>query len=187
MTSLLPSSFTLFYPNPTLIDLGGRNQHAALLYPMTHPSSVPLLQKRIRGHITNSIQATLGHITFKPELHDQIDELVKDCLGRLSVIRVKPRYRSWSLALKSLLRPLSLGDQGGMDLVVCDGFGDGFWPERWHDEQKNGRRKVSGLRGGEDVGMSDVMEDINKLRKEMGSVIVLSIQGLYVSLLRYRA
>jgi hypothetical protein len=143
----------------------------------------------------------MGQIAFKPELERQMDSLIKESLERLRVIRVRPRWKSWSLALKTLLGPPVRSDrrvergnegegrEGGMDLIVCDGFGDGFWPERWHDEQKRGQGQAShhgkrmiGLRGGEDVGLHDLMEDVNRLRKELGSVVVLSIQGLYVSL-----
>jgi hypothetical protein len=142
----------------------------------------------------------MGQIAFKPELERQIDSLIKESLGRLRVIRVRPRWKSWSLALKTLLGPPvrrhregrgneGEGREGGMDLIVCDGFGDGFWPERWHDEQKRGQgqaqhhgKRIIGLRGGDDVGLHDLMDDVNRLRREMGSVIVLSIQGLYVGL-----
>jgi len=68
-----------------------------------------------------------------------------------------------------------------MDLVVCDGFSDGFWPERWNDEKNKGKGKRVGVRGSDDIGMQDVMENIKRLRKDLGAVVVLSVQGLWVS------
>lgn len=70
-----------------------------------------------------------------------------------------------------------------MSLVVCDGFGDGFWPERWIEEERRGKRKVGvdGIRGGEDVGMRDVIEVIERIRRDLRSIVVLSTQGFWVS------
>jgi hypothetical protein len=128
---------------------------------------------------------------MKPELEEQVDKVVTECLGRLRVVRVKPRWKTWSLALRSLLRPLTEteGDDGatggGLDLVICDGFGDAFWPERWADESSKARGRsrtgIGRVRGNDDIGLHDVMQDIGRLRKEMGSVVILSVQGLWVS------
>jgi hypothetical protein len=174
MGSILPSQHTFYYPNPIHLELGGRDQYASLIYPTTHPSPIPILRRRLYEYIERAITSQVGQIVIKPELVLQIDQLVKDSLGRLRVMRVKPRYKTWSLALKSLLYQ----KEGGMDLVVCDGFADGFWPERCNDE---GKRKRVGVRASEDIGMQDVMEDIKRLRTELGSVVFLSTQGLWVS------
>jgi hypothetical protein len=190
MTTLLPSAFNLKYPNPIPIELGGRNSNAALIYPTSHPNPLPILQRRMRDTITSAVHAELGSINSTPELEAQIDVLLKECLGRLRVIRVKPRWKEWSLAMKSLLhrtesRRIEEGKQeeneGGMDLVVCDGFSDGFWAERWAEESSKARGMKSriGIRGGE-VTIGDVMEDISRLRKDLGAVVVLSVQGLWV-------
>ena len=70
-----------------------------------------------------------------------------------------------------------------MDLVICDGFADGFWPERWAEEETSGRKKAAGgIKGAEDVGVREVMEMIGRLRKELGAAVVLSVQGLWVGL-----
>ena len=177
MTSILPSQYTFHYPNPIHLDLGGRDQYASFLYPTTHPSPIPILRKRLYEYVERAIVSQVGQIAMKPELVSQIDQLVKESLGRLRVMRVKPRYKTWSLALKSLLYQ----KEGGMDLVVCDGFSDGFWPERCNDEKNKGKGKRVGVRGSDDIGMQDVMEDIKRLRKELGAVVVLSVQGLWVS------
>jgi hypothetical protein len=174
MGSVLPSQHTFYYPNPIHLDLGGRDQYASLIHPTTHPSPIPILRRRLYEYIERAITSQVGQLAIKPELARQIDQLVKESLGRLRVIRVKPRYKTWSLALKSLLYQ----KEGGMDLVVCDGFSDGFWPERCNDE---GKRKRVGVRASDDIGMQDVMEDIKRLRTELGSVVMLSVQGLWVS------
>jgi hypothetical protein len=185
MTTLLPSTFNLKYPNPIPVELGGRNSHAALIFPTSHPNPLPILQRRMRDTITSAVHAELGSINSTPELEAQIDVLVKGCLGRLRVIRVKPRWKEWSLAMKSLLLDRSAENEeeneGGMDLVVCDGFSDGFWAERWAEESTKARGMKSriGIRGGE-VTIGDVMDDITRLRKDLGAVIILSVQGLWV-------
>jgi len=190
MTTLLPSTFTLKYPNPVPIDLGGRNSNAALIYPTSHPNPLPIFQGRMRDTITSAVHAELGSINSTPELEIQIDDLIKECLGRLRVIRVKPRWKEWSLAMKSLLnrnesRRMEAGkekeEEGGMDLVVCDGFSDGFWAERWAEESLKARGMKSriGIRGGE-VIIGDVIDDITRLRRDLGAVVILSVQGLWV-------
>ena len=69
-----------------------------------------------------------------------------------------------------------------MEYVLCDGFADGFWPERWAEEARGTRKRASGaIMSAEDVGLKEVMEVIERLRRELGAVIVLSIQGLWVS------
>ena len=104
------------------------------------------------------------------------------------MIRVKPRWKEWSLAMKSLLldrsgRGMEGGkeEKGGMDLVICDGFSDGFWAERWADESSRARGMKSkiGIKGG-DISIGDVMDDITRLRKDLGAVVILSVQGLWV-------
>jgi hypothetical protein len=119
---------------------------------------------------------------------------VLESLRRLRVIKLKPRYKSWALALRTLHTPpyIPSGHRGRgkerghrLDLVVCDGLGDGLWPERWAEEERGGRRKGTGkdagIRAAEDVGMRDVMDGIARLRKELGAVVVISVQGYWVS------
>ena len=183
MTTLLPSTFIINYPNPIPIELGGRNSNAALIYPTSQPDPLPILQRRMRDTITSAVHAHLGNINSTPELEVQIDGLVEECLSRLKVIRVKPRWKEWSLGMKSLLAEKGEEREGGMDLVVCDGFSDGFWAERWSDESSKARGMKSriGLRGG-DISIGDVMEDVTRLRKDLGAVVILSVQGLWVRL-----
>jgi hypothetical protein len=57
-----------------------------------------------------------------------------------------------------------------------------MWPERWAEEERGGRRKAGkdGVRGADDVGMREVMEGIGRLRKELGAVVIVSLQGHWV-------
>jgi hypothetical protein len=74
-------------------------------------------------------------------------------------------------------------EKGGLDILVCDGFSDPFWPERWAFEEKGGRRIVpgkNGIKGGEDIGMKDVLDAIVGIRKEFGAVVVLTTQFINV-------
>lgn len=183
----MPAHITLHYPNPTTIDLGGKSQYAALIHPISHRSAIKKIEMGLRVYIRNAIQTNMGDIPFRPELLDQIDVIIKEALGRLRIIRIKARYKNWALALQSLNYPPSGagtnmdGIKGGMDLVVCDGFGDGFYPDRHAHERLQGpKRKIPGIRAAEDVGIGDVMNSIKTLREQMGSVIVLSIQGIWV-------
>jgi hypothetical protein len=140
-----------------------------------------MLVKRMRNLIMSSINGQIGIINPTPELERQVDDLIKQSLERLRIVRVKPRWKDWSLAFKSLLIPIpGKEEEGGLDLVVCDGFSDGFWAERWADEQSKSRpRGKAGLRGGA-VTVGGVMEDIGRLRKDLGAVVILSVQGLWV-------
>ena len=66
-------------------------------------------------------------------------------------------------------------------MVVVDGFADGFWPERWHGEDRGTERKQEGrIRSAEDIGVREVMGLLESLRRELGTVVCLTLQGLWV-------
>jgi hypothetical protein len=97
------------------------------------------------------------------------------------VVKHKPRWKAIALGLLSITR--NAPTEGGIDLVICDGFGDAFWPERWAEEEKSGRKvNKTGIRGDE-VGLKDILDAIGRLRREFGAVVVISTQYLGVSLL----
>ncbi|KAK4690002.1 GPI-anchor transamidase subunit U, partial [Tremellales sp. Uapishka_1] len=110
-----------------------------------------------------------------------VGTLVSDAMKRLIVIQVLPRFRSWYLALLRILSPPSPPEKDhDMALVICEGFGDGFWPERWIEEQGKGKsRRREGVASPDDIGMRDVLEVIDRLRKELGAVVVNTVQGLW--------
>jgi hypothetical protein len=121
-------------------------------------------------------------------LSDQIEAIVMESLSRLRIVRFKPRWTPMFLALKAVLYPPRLELDPGtemterLDLVVVDGFGDPFWPERWATwgkDEAGGQRKPG--RVGEQVGMKEVMGMLESMRREMGAVVVLTIQGLWAS------
>ena len=129
-------------------------------------------------------------------LEDEVQKVVQEALGRIEVVRVRPRWRSWALGLRRLveLPPPARVDSSEpttVGLVVCDGFGDAFYPEKWAGEQarfdkttgSNGVKPESlkGLRTMDDVGLPEVLAAITAIRQHLGSVVILSVQGLWVS------
>ena len=192
MTTILPASLTLDSPRHLVVRLGGRNQHATLLLPVTHRVPILPLMRAMRSHILSCVQNDLSTNLppTAPAILEAVDEAVRQALSRLNIIKVKPRWKNWALALRAVVDPPQLhldpseyaGRDHGMSLVVCDGFGDAFYPERWADEDRGKRRRMVGPRSGDDVGMRDVMDLIGRLRRELGAVVVLSTQGLWVSL-----
>ncbi|KLT45447.1 hypothetical protein CC85DRAFT_240733, partial [Cutaneotrichosporon oleaginosum] len=190
MTSLLPPSLDL--PNargtasPTqtssyapvdddtsrdgAIPIGGRGSSAAFLAPPSHP---PLrLADSLRAHIERCCVA--AGIT-PASIRYLIDDAVQESLARLIVIRPRPRAASWAIALHRLL---SLkGDVPA--LVVVDGLGDGFWPERWAEEtHKPSKPQPGATRTAEEACMRDVWDQLTALRSLLGAVVVVTVQGL---------
>lgn len=69
-------------------------------------------------------------------------------------------------------------------MVVIDGFADGYYPQLWADEER-GRKQPGGdgantVVGPDAVGVRQVMEVIGQIRKDLGSVVAMSVQGLRV-------
>ena len=174
------------------IPLGGRGTRAALVHPSTHRSSLISLVKAIRAHLILSVQDALsGHLrprNITPAIQKDIEAIIHSSLQRLQVIKHKPRWKPLVLALKTLLSPsriqLETIDSAGdrpLTLVAIDGVGDGFWPERWNGEERGAvQSSHRGVRGAEDVGVREMMETVAELRRELGSIVVLNVQGLWV-------
>jgi hypothetical protein len=101
-------------------------------------------------------------------MHAAIDKTVHDALARLAVLRPRPRAATWAVALRRLLAPTGADAPA---LVVADGLGDGFWPERWADETRPRRTP-------EEAGMRDVWDALTTLRAQLGAVVVVTVQGL---------
>lgn len=203
LTTLLPSALELPATTnnpPMTVPLGGRNTSAAYLQPVTHASPIRTLADGMRSHIQSCIEGALLDAGLSrrilPEHVQAAEETVRASLRRLRIMRVRPRYLPWALALRRLLLSRAAASGAGdvlsrpvddppdeLALVVCDGLADGFWPERAAEEERREHKKpnISGLRNADDVGMRDVMEGIGRLRKELGSVLVVSLQGIFVS------
>lgn len=164
---------------------------AALVSP-ANSRLVFLMDRGMRAHISSCISTTaethgLHYDTRSPAAENAIDVVVSEALAHLTVLRPRPRALGWVLALRRLASPPEpvLGTtppDGGLDLVVCDGFSDGFWPERWfHEDRGERHRDTTSVRGPEDIGMREVLAAITTLRKKLGAIIVLTVQGLRVS------
>lgn len=201
-TSLLPRVTDLPLPPPgqhrVPLELGGKAHHAVLLQPSTHRPLVPLIAATMRDHVRSSaldsLKTHLRARVITPALALWIDGVVAESLGRLTVIRPRPRWRSWAMALHTVLRPPGLRTDPGrwaekdVSLVVCDGLGDGFYPDKWAAENRETKRRTSSgggaastkVRQAEDVGLKDVMDLIWRIRQDLGAVVVLSVQGLRV-------
>lgn len=184
LTALLPSSLDLASAN---VPVGGRGMYAALLCPSSHAPPVPFLAATMRAHVERCFAAadisTLPDAQ-SPEVQAAIGRVVDTALSRLVVLRPRPRAPHWAMALRRILTPPATlrgqeGTQWAPALIVCDGFGDGFWPERWVEEE-GGRRGGggTGLRKPEDASMRDVWEALTALRSELGAVVVITLQGL---------
>ncbi|WVO16135.1 hypothetical protein L204_103804 [Cryptococcus depauperatus] len=176
MTTLLPSSLS----HPHEISLGGKSSHAMIFQPATHLPIVPGLRKAMKAHVISCVPFAAN---------DVVEAVIKESMSRLRVWRGKPRYKDIALGLRSVLNqisPFAHPDRhyhGGLDLLILDGLGDGYYPQRWADEER-GRKAPSvfgRIVGPEDVGMRQVMEAIGMIRKDLGSVVVMSVQGLRTS------
>lgn len=226
LTHLLPYSTDLPLPHgaPLRIRLGGKNCTAALLLCTSSASPIPALARAIRGHVRDCLSGIISMQSGGPggssdrgqgvgrysRITEQgIEGVVRSSLARLRIVRVKPRYRHWSLGLLSLLQPPRdrEGDKSGQgeddpapSLVCLDGLSKAFWPERWGEEERasvggpgsgdgggggassiKARSAPLGIKMAEEVGMRDVMHAIGRLRGEMGCVVVTTTQGLWVS------
>lgn len=203
LTTLLPASFplpatgALAHGATISIPLGGKGGYAAVVHPKTHRSIIPNLAVKMRGHVQQCMLDTVGLTKPTASILAAVEEVVQGSLKKLRVIRVNPRYKDWALAFRKLRYPsnsLTVNEEDdeeeGLDLVVCDGFADGYWPERSIEEERIAAARIAGgaatakkrlgIRGAEDVGVRDIFEGIGKLRKELGTVVVLSLQGIWV-------
>ncbi|GMK55263.1 hypothetical protein CspeluHIS016_0203190 [Cutaneotrichosporon spelunceum] len=155
MTALLPPTLP-----ETAVPLGGRGMRAALLSLPSHPPS--RIARSMRAHIARCCAAAT-HSATPPE----IDAVVDAALARLTVLRLRPRATPWTLALRRLL---ALEESPA--LIVADGLGDGYWPERWAEETRSAGRSVH------DAGMRDIWDALTALRAQLGAVVIVTVQGL---------
>ncbi|KGB74395.2 hypothetical protein CNBG_0233 [Cryptococcus deuterogattii R265] len=173
MTTILPDVL----PPPLSTVLGGKGGYAQVFQPDTHRSIILSLRRSISAHIRS----------LAPQAEENlIDDVVKESLSRLSVWRGRPRWKDLALGLKGIiveLSPYSIKAEqrsGALDLVVIDGFADGYYPQLWADEER-GRKQygdAANIAGPDAVGVRQVMEVIGQIRKDLGSVVVMSVQGL---------
>lgn len=129
-------------------------------------------------------------------LEDEVQKIVRQSLDRLEVVRLRPRWNSWALGLRRIVEvpPVCTDDNKPqtVGLVVCDGFGDAYYPEKWAEEQYRFEKAsgntpavsaaaLKGLRTMDDVGLPEVLAAVTAIRQHLGSVVILGVQGLWVS------
>ena len=190
MTTLLPTSVNVTLPPPYNLALelpfGGRHAHAALLHPTSHKSPLKALEKAMVAHMTACAKDVLSNYLrpeiFPPIVNTLIQETVHQSMARLHVIPFRPSWRHLLLAIRRCTtKPDHANGNHGLTLLVIDGMGDPFWPERWANEDKAGHLKPSVISNGDNIGMKDVMAALQGIRRDMGTVVALSVQGLWVS------
>jgi len=118
--------------------------------------------------------------TRAPAVQAAVDAAIVDAFARLYILRPPATAMGWTESLRKV------GTLPGIAVVVVDGFSDGFWPERWADEERSSaekeRRRAPGVfRGGQDASIRDAWEALTALRRDMGAVVVITVQGLRVS------
>ena len=208
LTHLLPFStdIPLAHGANVRIQLGGKSQPAALLYCTSQRSPIPALARAMRGHIRDCLsnivspQSGGGGVggRYASVTEDGMDAVVQASLAKLRVTRVKPRYKSWALGLRSLTLPMRgwRSHEGASEeiqeqapsLVCMDGLSKCHWTEKWADEDRSttsvdikGSICPPGIIPTDGVRMRDVMQAIGRLRLDMGCVIMCTTQGLWVS------
>ena len=201
LTRVLPPSITLDLPGPSsdpiTINLGGRSDYITLISPTTHRSPMTILHKRLKSHIEGHVLDTLTSLGKSRKigivLETTISVHVEDALKRVRLVRVKPRWKSFYLGLKQIIDPphlvvptggtTSKDEEVRVDMLLIDGFSDPFWPERWKSEQRGFEKKSDRVKSSDDVGLRDVVSLLETIRRELGSVIVLTLQALWVGFL----
>lgn len=154
MTTLLPVNISL---GGVDVAISGRGKKAAILSPPSHASVRPALRRAMRRHLTDCTQ----HVTHTDA---DVENVIDAALANLTTMKPRARWTAWALALRKLALNTDL------EMVVCDGFGDGYWVERWQNEE---RRSTNSMR--------DAWDALTHLRKTVGPVIVVTLQGLKVN------
>lgn len=171
MTSLLPPTLDLPLATPLSVALGGRGVCAASISPRSHASLVPAIERAMRGHIASCIDVALQaegvpiEAIQSANVSQAVRGVMDTALARLSVLRPKARSLDWVQAFRRLG-----AEPTKPEVVVCDGFSDGHWPERWAEESK---RPPAGQ-----ASMKEVWEELCSLRADTGAIVVVTIQGI---------
>ncbi|ODN94210.1 hypothetical protein L198_05064 [Cryptococcus wingfieldii CBS 7118] len=168
-------------PAPLSTNLGGKEAQAMLFQPNTHRPILPLIRRAMEAHIKACAPGVED---------DMVNSVIKDSMSRLRIWTGKPRWKDLALGIQSVLDETSpytfpLSNSGhALDLLAIDGLSDAYYLKRWSEEER-GRRQQPHLTGKavemEDIGLRQVMEAIGAVRKELGSVVVMSAQSLRVS------
>nr|XP_018262875.1 uncharacterized protein I303_04360 [Kwoniella dejecticola CBS 10117]OBR85033.1 hypothetical protein I303_04360 [Kwoniella dejecticola CBS 10117] len=180
-TTILSSHIPDFLSTP----LGGKELQATMIIPRSH--NLSRIIRNLRMSIRNHVLGISPAIAQK-----MLDRITQESLARLTVYRVKSRWKDLALVLKRILDGISnlprgnASTGGAMDLLIIEGIGDAYYPTRWIEEQRGynvnksalssyGGRKIVGA---DEVGLRHVMDCIDWIRREVGSVVVMTNQGL---------
>ena len=163
------------------------------------------MQAHIQTCILDALSTNLRSRTITSALRATMEHEVDEALERLMVVRFRPRWKYLYMSLLQILHPpcMKMDHQierekealhrRSVDLLVIDGFGDPFWPERLTEEDKSTTRGrygtgiggagagAAGLSSGVGIGIKEIMGLIQRIRDDLGSVVFLSIQSLWVS------
>jgi hypothetical protein len=179
------------------VPLGGKDQQVVYIHSATVASPLLAIGKTARTHIIHCIERILTATTsLTPDLTSPqspygpiIEAAVQGALRNLSIFTL-PISSNPTASLAATLSFIPVYQREHCDkeiqLVLVDGAGDGFWQQRWTSEQQRSARVVreglaipEGIRGSMDVGMHDVMRAITNLRRDLGIVVVTTVQGLW--------
>ena len=139
----------------------------------------------------DTLSTNLRARVITPPIEGVINRTIHQALSRLNIIRFKPRWKYLYMSLMRVLHPPALtisappldneAKTQSAGMVVIDGFGDPYWPERWAAEDKRVKRGSTGISSGDNIGLNDITKLVQAVREQMGTVVFLSIQGLWVS------
>ncbi|WWC70086.1 uncharacterized protein I206_104033 [Kwoniella pini CBS 10737] len=190
-TTILSSNI----PDFLLTPLGGKQLKVTLIIPKSHNlfKIINNIKLSIKNHILN----------IKPnESEKMINQIIKESLSRLKIYQIKSRFKELALILKKILyntvnlpRGISsnlenqeeLVKKNELDLLIIEGIGDSLYPTRWNEEQKNQNYNHNTFKNNkiiinsDQIGLKQIFDCINQIRKEIGSIIIMSNQGLRAS------
>lgn len=154
MTTLLPATVKL---GAVKIAIDGRGKKAAILTPPSHAPVKPALRRAMRRHVEDCFQQ-IAHSAA------DVERVIDDALANLTILKPQPRWTAWAIALRKL------AIRKDLEMVVCDGFADGYWVERWEREERRAGNT-----------MREAWDALTHLRQTVGAIVVVTIQGLKVS------
>lgn len=175
------------------LDLGGKSQTVIFIHPSTHPSPVLRVAKLITTHVKNCLPPSDTRMTEEMQT-ELARKIVKRSLSRLTVFPVpltdasflpsdlQSPYASLAATLAFIPHHVRRINQE-LGLLLIDGVGDGFWQARWQREQrikeKKPRPSPAGIRSSQSVSMDDIVGKIDKIRRDLGCVVVVTNQAIW--------
>lgn len=181
-----------------VVEMGGKEQMGVWVHMSDHSSRAPMtmLSKAMQSHIETCLSRAE---IYQPRKRAAIIKTtLESAFSRLLVLPVEylssddlgldgdgPLLSSPFAPLCSSLQMLYLHGKRQIDgevaLVVIDGIGDTYWESRWYrDQSKHQHSKTPNhLTGAGEVGIHTVLEHLTRLRREWGSVVVVTNQALW--------